>query len=169
MEFIIVDSEIGRLPTSSSAPQGVCQTWLTVCCPFTAPRELLGITQPTLIYSSYFPGPQEQHPFRCVKVTGFLVNYCVCTFLNMLASSRVLQGKEVFFFPPIHTPKRLAPLFLQSVSLCPKWRKEKRCVSLRRDRRISPGLRAGSGCMGLSQCIFIFVKLAFSCFPVFPR
>lgn len=117
-----------------------------------------------------FPGfPQEQHPFRCVEATGFLVNYCVCTFLNMPASSHVLQGREVF---PIHTPKRLVPLFSSSSS------KVSAFVQSREKRRDSGCLRGDASPLfselalvvwGLSQFIFIFVELAFQCFPDSPH
>lgn len=134
-----------------------------------APPQPPGALQCHPAYSnlfSLFPGfPPEQHPFRCVEATGFLVNYCVCTSLNMPAWSHVLQGREVF---PIHTPKRLVStffiLFLQSVCLCPKWRKEKR-QRLFAWRRISPGLRAGSGCVGPSPIYFYFCKISIRVLP----
>lgn len=84
-----------------------------------APPQPPGALQCHPAYSNLFflfPGsPQEQHPFRCVEATGFLVNYCVCTSLNMPASSHVLHGREFF---PIHTPKRLVPLFSSSSPKC---------------------------------------------------
>lgn len=88
-----VDSEIGRVPTGSLASQGMCQSWLTPHCP-ARPSGAARCHPACSNLFFLFPGSfRSQHPFWCAEVSGFLVNYCVCTFPNTPASSHALQGR----------------------------------------------------------------------------
>lgn len=95
---------------------------------YLAPEELSSITNTTLIYSSYFLILLWSDTlFWCVEISGFTVNYCVCTFQsNMPASSHILKKKEFFF--PHSTPLKAC---LVTLILFPKcWP-----LSLRREQK----------------------------------
>ena len=87
-----------------------------------SPQSCPATPQTSLMHFSYFfLSLQADTLLLRVEVSGFTVNYYVCTFQsNMSAYSHTLLGKErwFLFFPPIHTPKWLACLFFFCLSTC---------------------------------------------------
>lgn len=127
------------------------------------PRELLGVTQPALIYSSYFPVPPGANTLSGVLKSQDSLLIIVFA-LSLIHQHQAMLSRGEFF--PIHTPKRLPHffiLFLQSGE------NRRGVLCLCGDSFPPVSELAMIACVLPMVLIFIFFKLAFAWFAVFPH